>query len=289
MLPLQHALRAFEADLDPVAQLILFLLHILHGLWQVLATFLFGTVDLEHPGRPFTEMVVITRYEPLVRLVADGALTLAVIWSFYRIMWQGSSSVQTSLGLRSLLPRVGLAALLINFSLPLVQSVVDVSNALCSGVRLATGFSIQQLSANDGGQLLSLPGLPEAVLIVLLCSYLLLALSYVVRYVLLVILTVLAPAAALFLVVRETQHLSRRWASLFLGALFSQPLQLFVLSIGAGLDASGAVVVDHVFALASVFICFKIPGALRTSSTLGTRAGSAVRRQGRRVMKLIGT
>ncbi|HEX4215627.1 MAG TPA: hypothetical protein VIA06_20090 [Candidatus Dormibacteraeota bacterium] len=232
-------------------------------------------------------MTVITRYEPLVRTVADAALTLAVIWSFYRIMWQGSSTPQTSLGLRSLVPRVCLAALLINFALPLVQSVVDVSNAVSSSVRLATGFSLQRLSGNEGGQLLTLPGLPEAVLIVLLGSYLLLALSYVVRYVLLVILTVLAPAAALLLVVRETQHLSRRWMSLFLAALFSQPLQLFVLSVGAGLDASGAVAIDHVFALASVFICFKIPGALRTSSTLGTRAGSLVRRQGRRVLKLV--
>jgi hypothetical protein len=282
-----QTLRAIKTDLDPVAQVIVFLLDVLHDLWQVLAAFLFGTVDVEHPGRPFTDMTVITRYEPLVRTVADAALTLAVIWSFYRIMWQGSSTPQTSLGLRSLVPRVCLAALLINFALPLVQSVVDVSNAVSSSVRLATGFSLQRLSGNEGGQLLTLPGLPEAVLIVLLGSYLLLALSYVVRYVLLVILTVLAPAAALLLVVRETQHLSRRWMSLFLAALFSQPLQLFVLSVGAGLDASGAVAIDHVFALASVFICFKIPGALRTSSTLGTRAGSLVRRQGRRVLKLV--
>jgi hypothetical protein len=41
-----------------------------------------------------------------------------------------------------------------------------------------------------------------------------------------------------------------------------QPAQLFVLAIGFALERNGASPVHHLFALASLFIVFKVPGAL---------------------------
>ena len=41
-----------------------------------------------------------------------------------------------------------------------------------------------------------------------------------------------------------------------------QPAQLFVLAIGFALERNGTSPVHHLFALASLFIVFKVPGAL---------------------------
>src|SRR5260370_12004078 len=60
----------------------------------------------------------------------------------------------------------------------------------------------------------------------------------------------------------ETNHLSKMWVSHFTTNLFMQPAQLFVLSIGFGLEHDGVSPVHHLFALASLLVVFKVPGAM---------------------------
>jgi hypothetical protein len=60
----------------------------------------------------------------------------------------------------------------------------------------------------------------------------------------------------------ETHHISKMWASHFTTNLFMQPAQLFVLSIGFALERDGISPVHHLFALASLLIVFKVPGAM---------------------------
>src|SRR3979411_1395919 len=75
------------------------------------------TTDFE-TGHDFTTNSTIQAFEPTVQLVADGALTLVVIWASYRVMWgHGLRSQYTA---RIMLPRLFMAAVLLNFSLPLV-------------------------------------------------------------------------------------------------------------------------------------------------------------------------
>jgi len=63
-----------------------------------------------------------------------------------------------------------------------------------------------------------------------------------------------------------------------------QPLQLLILAIGFGLDRYGHLPVRHVFALASVYIVFKVPGALHTASMLGGRAATFAKREAAHVI-----
>jgi len=83
-----------------------------------------------------------------------------------------------------------------------------------------------------------------------------------VRYAILIVLAITAPIAGLLFALPETHHMSKMWASHFMTNLFMQPIQLFVLSVGFALEKDGATPVHHLFALASLLIVFKVPGAL---------------------------
>jgi hypothetical protein len=236
-----------------------------------------STGDPAHPGRPLTQDPAITRFEPLAQVVANLGLVVVVIFASYRIMW--SHGLRSRYTVRLMLPRILLAFVLINFALPLFQAAVDFNNALDEAVidstlrgslpSLIHGLAADVVFAN----------LTALVAVVLFAGYLLLAFVYVVRFALLVILAILSPVAALLFVLPDTHHYAREWVSLFISTLLMQPLQLLVLSVGFVLDASGLPIVKHVFALAAVFICFKVPGALHFSSTVGGHASTAVRRR----------
>src|SRR5437870_486202 len=89
-----------------------------------------------------------------------------------------------------------------------------------------------------------------------------LVISYLVRYAVLIVRAITAPLAALLFMLPETNHLSKMWMSHFATNLFMQPAQLFVLSIGFALEHDGVSPVHHLFALASLLVVFKVPGAM---------------------------
>jgi hypothetical protein len=260
-----------------------FVIHGLPAVLQTLHDFMFDTVNPVVPTAPFTTVAAIQRFTPLVQAAADSGLTLVVVWAAYRIMW-ARVTVRSQYVLRVLLPRLFLAAILINLSLPLIQAGVDASNALCDAVQLATGRQVLA-DATIFVRDLTTPGLQALTMLVLFAAYVVLAFVYVIRFTLLVVLTILSPAAALLFVLPETRHYAHEWGSLFVSALLMQPLQLLVLAIGFGLDASSPLPTQHVFALASVFIAFKVPGALHSSSAVGSRSFSFVRRHVKQVIK----
>jgi len=68
---------------------------------------------------------------------------------------------------------------------------------------------------------------------VLAAGYDVLAITYLVRYAILIVLAITAPLAGLFFMLPETHHVSKMWASHFTANLLMQPFQLFVLAIGA--------------------------------------------------------
>src|SRR5947209_13384162 len=111
-----------------------FLLDPVHWFWQTVADairlsagdvttlltgFLFSTTDVLGGGGPFTQGSVVARFQPSAVVIADAALGAVVIWGSYHIMFaHGSRSLYT---VRVLLPRLLLAVILVNFSLPLLQ------------------------------------------------------------------------------------------------------------------------------------------------------------------------
>jgi hypothetical protein len=272
-----EAVLAIQRGLDLAGRAAWFVGQNVDTVLSALHLFLFATVDPFQPGHVFTGIGPVQEFTPLVQAAADAALLAVMTWASLRMMWaQGSRSEHT---MRALLPRAGLAALLINFALPLVQSAIDVNNALCESIALATRNQALLALKGDFMWDLAAPGLYAVTMVVLFMAYLLLGFAYIVRFAMLVVLTILAPAAALLFVLPETHHYTRLWGSLFVSTLLMQPLQLLILAVGFGLDRYGHVPVRHVFALASVYIVFKVPGALHTSSMLASRATSLAKRE----------
>ncbi len=243
-------------------------------LLNVWSNFILRTTDVETSGGRFVDMVTIQRFEPKVQLVANAALGLLTLWAAYRIMWgHGLRSQYTA---RILLPRLLMGVVLINFSLTLFQMAVDASNALSATVQTfvklddpstwATNF---RHDANVGVlEIITTAGLAVA--------YDVLAIVYFVRYAILVVLAITAPIAGLFFMLPETHHISKMWASQFSTNLLMQPIQLFVLSIGFALERDGVSPVHHLFALASLLVVFKVPGALGGSEKTAHRLESTV-------------
>jgi hypothetical protein len=272
-----EAVLAIQRNLDVANHAEWFVRQNVDTVLSALHLFLFATVDPFQPGHPFTGVGPVQQFTPLVQAAADLALLTAVTWAFLRMIW--AHGFRNQYTLRALLPRAGLAALLINFALPLVQGAVDSSNAICDSIALATRNQALIAVKGDFTWDLAAPGLYAVTMVILFMAYLLLGFAYVVRFALLVVLTILAPAAALLFVLPETHHYTRLWASLFASTLLMQPLQLLVLAVGFGLDTYGHLPVRHLFALAAVFIVFKVPGALHASSLVASRAASLARRE----------
>ena len=228
-------------------------------LLRVWFDFILRTTDFE-TGGDFTKNATIQHIEPVVQLAADSALVLIAVWASYRIMWgHGLRSQYTA---RILLPRLFLSVILINFSLPMFQAVVAASNSLCSAVQSLgtlndptswwTGFASAPNAA--AWQVVTTAALAA--------GYDVLAITYLVRYAILIVLAITAPLAGLLFTLPETHHWSKVWASHFVTNLLMQPAQLFVLSIGFALENGGRTPVHHLFALASLLIVFKVPGAI---------------------------
>ena len=241
---------------------------------NVWSNFILQTTDFENHGGPFVNNLTIQRFEPKVQLAADAALALLTLWAAYRIMWgHGLRSQYTA---RILLPRLMMAVVLINFSQSLFQMAVDASNTISATVH--TYVSLDDLSTfaanfrhdpNAGVmEILTTAGLAAA--------YDVLAIVYLVRYAVLIVLAITAPIAGLFFMLPETNHISKMWASQFSTNLLMQPIQLFILSIGFALEKDGHTPVHHLFALASLLIVFKVPGALGGSEKVAHKLESTV-------------
>jgi hypothetical protein len=228
-------------------------------LLRVWFDFILQTKDFE-TGGDFTRNTTIQHIEPVVQLAADSALVLVGVWASYRIMW--SHGVRSQYTARIVLPRVFLGVILINFSLPMFQAMIAASNSLSSAVQSLgtlndptswwTGFAAAPNAA--AWQIVTTAALAA--------GYDVLAITYLVRYAILIVLAITAPLAGLLFTLPETHHWSKVWASHFVTNLLMQPAQLFVLSIGFALENGGRTPVHHLFALASLLIVFKVPGAI---------------------------
>jgi hypothetical protein len=272
-----QALGAIRQALDLTGNVLWFVGHNAQVVVDALLIFILRTGNPAVPGAAFTTVGPIQRYTPLAQATADAALTAVITYAGFRMMW-GRTTARSQFVLRVLLPRVLLAAMLINFCLPLIQMAIDGSNALSDSVVLATNQEIRA----DAQALVRAPnlaGLDAIVMVVLFCAYAVLAFAYVIRFALLVILAILAPIAALLFVLPETHHYAREWGSLFISSLLMQPLQLLILAIGFALDGYSVLPTRHVFALAALFITFKVPGALHSASMAGSKAAGFARRQ----------
>jgi len=272
---LLQAIEQLTALLSPVLHPNLVVAMILNDSVGMLLRTWFGfvltTTDVETMG-DFTQSAVIRQFEPAMQAIADAALVLAVIWASYRIMW--GHGVRTQFTARVLLPRIFMGAILVNFAMPMFQAAVAISNTL-SGAVYAFGSIpdwsgwLHKLSVNPQD------GLWEVFTTgVLVVGYDVLAVAYLIRYTILVFLAITAPLAGVLFVVPDTAHLAKLWRQLFITNLLMQPMQLFVLSIGFAMEGLGLTPIHHLFALASLLIVFKVPGAMDTAEKIAHKLAS---------------
>jgi hypothetical protein len=243
-------------------------------LLKVWFKFILSTTDFE-TGGDFVTGATIQGFEPKVQVVANAALVLVALWASYRIMF--SHGLFTQYTARILLPRLFMAVVLINFALPLFQMAVTATNAISHSVQSLTVTDdltsfVAGLRQGDPGT-----GTWEIVITAALAGgYGALAIAYLIRYAVLVVLAITAPLAALLFMLPETAHLAKMWTSHFATNLFMQPAQLFVLAIGFALERQGFGPVHHLFALASLLIVFKVPGAFGGASSAAHKLESTV-------------
>ncbi|HET7467113.1 MAG TPA: hypothetical protein VFL29_10625 [Candidatus Dormibacteraeota bacterium] len=237
--------------------------------------FVLRTTDIGGQApRDFIQSAAITRFEPTVQLLANSLLVLAIIWASYRIMW--AHGVRSQFTARVLLPRVFMGAVLINFSQPMFQAAVTASNALCDVVMKfdtiadwPAWWHTFTVSPQDSVlQVVTTMGL--------VLGYDVLAVAYIVRYTVLIVLAISAPLAGLLFVLPETAHLAKMWRKLFVTNLFMQPIQLFVIAIGFALENTGTIPLRHVFALAALLVVFKVPGAMGGAEKVAHRLESMI-------------
>jgi len=236
--------------------------------------FILSTTDFE-TGGDFVTSATIQRFEPKVQLVANAALVLIALWASYRIMW--GHGLFTQYTARILLPRLFMAVVLINFALPLVQAMVQATNAACDAIwSFGTLPDWNNWLHNFG--LDPSAGVMEIITTaVLLVGYDVLAIAYLVRYTILIVLAITAPLAGLLLTLPETHHLAKQWSSFFMTNLLMQPIQLFVLAIGFALERNGYSYVHHLFSLAALLVVFKVPGAMGSTEKVAHKLESALK------------
>jgi hypothetical protein len=236
--------------------------------------FVLQTTDFDSTG-DFTKNATVQAFEPKVQVVADTALALMAVWAAYRIMWgHGLRSLYTA---RILFPRLLMSVVLVNFALPLMQAVIDASNVVSNTVYKFGTIPDMHIWWNGIG-IDALAGLPQVVTnAALVCGYDVLAVVYVIRYTILVVLAITAPIAGLLFTLPETHHMAKQWSSLFMTNLLMQPAQLFVLAIGFAIEQNGPSPVHHLFALATLLVLFKVPGALGGSEKVAHKLESTVK------------
>jgi hypothetical protein len=246
----------------------------------VLDRFLFRTVDPTVSGnRPITANPNLARLNFGLTLAVDAMVGLVILLTSLRSIFE--RSMRSKYDLKVILPRVLFAIVLAHCSLLFMQMAIDLNNAL-GNVALSLGGPLNgdtlpwspSLSPPTIAALISGQDLFQVVMLVaLVAAMAILVLAYVIRTALLNVLIVTAPVAALLSVMPDTRSHARTWLRLFLGTVFMQAVQLIILRVAVTteFDSSGGVI-STVYALATLWLLLKVPGAMNTSTHLESKA-----------------
>ena len=249
---------------------------------RVLRRYLFQTVDTSVPGsREFTARPSLRRLNLGLALACDVLLAAVVVYASLRSLFE--RTIRARYTLKAVLPRVLWAIVPIHFSLLLMQLVIDLDNALCSvALSLGDTLSVDGLPWSPTLSPASVTSLQRSqdlfhsvFAAAVVVGLVILVLAYVLRYALLGVLVVLAPLAALCSILPETRGHTATWMRLFTVTVFMQAVQLLVLRVAMvmSVDGDGAGgLVSSLYALATLFLMLKVPGALNTAAHLETKA-----------------
>jgi hypothetical protein len=246
---------------------------------QVLITFLRSIADGLHSlvkGVMGSNLNFITRTPPagsynsptvhtlwgVVRGITDAALFLVALLAGFNVM------VREHLGspyheAMEVIPRLILAALLVNTSLSWGQLAIDTNNALCEALG-ETSLPAWQHADTVTQALVNV----IATLIYLVTS-LLLVIQMLMRLALLDVLLITAPLGLLCWVLPQTNSWARLWSTTFFSVVFVQFVQVVALKLGASLMTdltpmtADAGLLSVFLGIAVLVLTLKIPSLMR--------------------------
>ena len=245
-----------------------------------LNTFLFTTVDTTRPGGfPLTSNPGIQGINGTLAIAGDVLISATLVYTFLRLIFD-HTALRSKYSLHYVIPRAMLAVILMHGSLLFIQMGIDLNNALG---HVAMGATAVDAANMPWGAPLAAPAVHNMTLasdlfhlvfaVVLVMALVLLVLAYIVRTALLNVLIAIAPLAALCLILPETKSYARTWLHLFLATVFMQAVQLIVLRVALlmAFDHSAGLITTF-YALATLWLMLKVPGAMSTASHLDTKA-----------------
>ena len=198
--------------------------------------------------------------------IADSLLTLFLLYGAFRVITAGGEDDRYAL--KSVLSRAIAAAVMANMSLLICSTLTDLDNGLVLGILGPnpaqsgwSGITTQIQTANLlGGIVDSLVALAAGSLVLAL------AVIYVARDLLLVVLTVVAPLALMAHAVPELEDLTRTWWRAYLVTLFMQVLHAVLILVGADLmvhpdwlGTSTSAVISGLVIIALFYVMIRMP------------------------------
>lgn len=265
-----------------------FLGDIMDSLFGVIAGFLEVSAD------QVSHMATRSAWESM-RNIANIAFVMAFIFIIYS---QLTSAGISNYGVKKMLPRIIIAAVLVNLSFIICQLAVDISNflgytikGLFDSIQLSTGVGqMKDASGNGWGVAVIVVGLIAAgigaafaislpVLLAALLALLLIVGILLARKAFIIILIVIAPLAFVAFLLPNTEQWFKRWQKTFFALLIVFPIISVVFGasqlVGAIVKASNTDTLTQLSAIGIAAIpLFVVPSLLKGSMNAAGAIGA---------------
>ena len=234
------------------------------GLLGLASSDLCGDIFSATPPQFTWDNIAVKRVWTFSWMIAGTLFFVLLVWQGFRMTYDMWLNPRPAVGFRELIPRYVLAILLAAMSLFLCKWILILSSDLTCFVAQTTGMTLwgvvgkSFLIIAEGffgiyDTLLGSPGVPQSpvdairnmivvnavgfvvliILIFILILFIMLCLKMLMRLVLLAVCVALSPIAFAFLASDATEHWTKKWVSIFLGAAFQQAVVLIVIYLGA--------------------------------------------------------
>jgi len=172
----------------------------------------------------------------VVRGITDAAYVLAVLAA--GIMVMSSGAFESSYRAKRLLPRLILGGILSNSSLAICGQLTQIANALVGALISIPGGGWGHIAASVAGSVAT--STPATALVALAAAVIavLLVVVFIIRDLVLLVATVVAPLAIATYCLPQTEEIARIWLRVYLAGLLVQVLEAIVIATGVELLAN---------------------------------------------------
>lgn len=205
-------------------------------------------------------------------VIANTVFVLFIVAAGFVIA--SRETLQTSYGLKGLVPRIVVAGLAANLSVLLVGQMIEFANAVTAGIAgqgVDPGMAAQALSEIWANAAVGTNFLASLLMIAIVVMAIIVMVTFIIRVAVLCVLLVVAPLALLFHALPQTEQLAFMWWKAVAGCFAIQLGQTVVLVAAVtvfltpagptvlGFPSSGSGWLGLLVALAMMWLLVKIP------------------------------